>query len=330
MRKRGNQSAIQSQSMENQKVFASVLFILESPRWKAEVGSFVDEHCIVFDDEEESSLEHGKLHNEYTEIVEQVLSERLAESNIEPEAFVNSVQIYAHRDINRGKSNKDEEGGTSLDSHATAINQVLAVSDYLVFKKIMLKRNLELEMEAAKHPEFEGLYCSKLMLTSKQMSLGNTTKAEMRLTLSGSKKRPILRKASKNYTDNSNNARHQCELCDEKESVEDGSLKGNVPSFQMKARQNRDNESSIDKNSETDDVLSATIIRNSEGGGINIIGGSPSLARKKIMVDKHNIFINVRKARHQAEKGKILNEDQDHRQEYFKHQRDLIHSKNDG
>lgn len=325
--------------MENQKVLASVLFILESPRWKAEVGSFLDEYCIVFGNEEENSLEHGKLHNEYAEIVEQVLSERLAENNIEQEAFAISVQAYAQRDIQKDKKNRDaEEGILALGSHGSGIDQLLAVSDYLVFKKIMVKRNLELEMEAAEHHKFEGLSCSKLkILGSKQICFGNETDTEIihrssvKFDSFGSKQKPSLQKASKSNTDDSNNARKQCESRDMKESVEDKSMKGNVFAFRVEARQNQDNELSGDEHIETDDPLSdeVRVIRKSEEGRIENIESSPSLARKRLMVDKHNIFINMRKSRHHAKKDKDLNEDQVRRLEYLKQQRDLIHAKND-
>jgi hypothetical protein len=42
--------------------FDMIIGFLRSPRWKAPVMSFLDEHCIVFDNEEENKLEFTKIH----------------------------------------------------------------------------------------------------------------------------------------------------------------------------------------------------------------------------------------------------------------------------
>jgi hypothetical protein len=39
-----------------------IIGFLRSPRWKTPVMSFLDEHCIVFDNEEENKLEFTEIH----------------------------------------------------------------------------------------------------------------------------------------------------------------------------------------------------------------------------------------------------------------------------
>jgi len=39
-----------------------IIGFLRSPRWKTPVMSFLDEHCIVFDNEEENKLEFTDIH----------------------------------------------------------------------------------------------------------------------------------------------------------------------------------------------------------------------------------------------------------------------------
>lgn len=43
--------------------FDMIIGFLRSPRWKTPIMSFIDEHCLVFDDEEENKLEFTKIHN---------------------------------------------------------------------------------------------------------------------------------------------------------------------------------------------------------------------------------------------------------------------------
>jgi len=43
--------------------FDMIIGFLRSPRWKAPVMSFLDENCIVFDNEDENKLEFTPIHN---------------------------------------------------------------------------------------------------------------------------------------------------------------------------------------------------------------------------------------------------------------------------
>lgn len=42
--------------------FDMIIGFLRSPRWKTPVMSFLDEYCIVFDNEDENKLEFTKIH----------------------------------------------------------------------------------------------------------------------------------------------------------------------------------------------------------------------------------------------------------------------------
>ena len=43
-------------------MYELVLQYLISPIWKATIYNFLDEHCIVFDDEEENKFEYFHIH----------------------------------------------------------------------------------------------------------------------------------------------------------------------------------------------------------------------------------------------------------------------------
>ena len=47
---------------------------------------FIDEHCVIFDGEEENKLEFTDIHEQFKSLVETLLSEFLAEVGIVPEA----------------------------------------------------------------------------------------------------------------------------------------------------------------------------------------------------------------------------------------------------
>lgn len=66
--------------------------------------------------------------------MEGVLGSSLAEIGISPSDFVDIC----------------ERGRNSTDISMEVVNQVLAMDDFLTFKKLMIKRNLELELEAIK------------------------------------------------------------------------------------------------------------------------------------------------------------------------------------
>ena len=43
-------------------MYECVLQYLISPIWKATIYNFLDEHCIIFDDEEENKFEYFNIH----------------------------------------------------------------------------------------------------------------------------------------------------------------------------------------------------------------------------------------------------------------------------
>ena len=105
-----------------------VVGILDSARWDAEVLSFVDEHCLHFTGEEENSIILSKLHEEFKLIVDRVIADVLEEAGMTEEEFCDSCKAgYVNQKI---------------------ISQILALDDFLIFKRIMFERNSQLDIEA--------------------------------------------------------------------------------------------------------------------------------------------------------------------------------------
>ena len=98
-----------------------------------EIMGFIDENCVVFDSEEENKFEYSIVHQKFQELVDSLLTNHLGNLNVTPEAFAEACERarYASR-------------------HNKAVfEQLMAMEDFLTCKKLMVKRNMELELEAA-------------------------------------------------------------------------------------------------------------------------------------------------------------------------------------
>eukprot|EP01063_Lacrimia_lanifica_P018288 TRINITY_DN25211_c0_g1_i1.p1 TRINITY_DN25211_c0_g1~~TRINITY_DN25211_c0_g1_i1.p1 ORF type:complete len:462 (+),score=269.78 TRINITY_DN25211_c0_g1_i1:124-1509(+) len=106
---------------------------LKSPLWTAPINSFVDEHCDIFeeDDEEENKLEYTIKHKMFTEVVDELLTQNLGDMGVSQDQFLEIV------------GNDENE---SLD--AMVREYVMSMDDFRTFRKMMEKRNIELELEA--------------------------------------------------------------------------------------------------------------------------------------------------------------------------------------
>ena len=93
---------------------------------------FIDEHCAVFDDEEENKLEFTVVHAEFKRLVESLLSDFLREVGVPPERFVDVLANSAHDELND-----------------FVLASILTVDDFPQFKAMMVRRNAELDREAA-------------------------------------------------------------------------------------------------------------------------------------------------------------------------------------
>jgi len=54
--------------------------------------SFLDEHCICFDNEEENKLEFTKIHKDFKEMVEKLLEELMTELGVTEEQFYGACE----------------------------------------------------------------------------------------------------------------------------------------------------------------------------------------------------------------------------------------------
>ncbi|XP_069625023.1 cilia- and flagella-associated protein 36 isoform X1 [Ranitomeya imitator] len=113
-------------------VLESVLAFLGCPAWSAPVSGFIEHKCSVFDDEEENKLSYTEIHNEYKDLVEKLIQEHLTEMGISEEQFQQACISPL----------------TQTPDIKNMLQSVVAVEDFLVFKEMMLQKNLELQLQA--------------------------------------------------------------------------------------------------------------------------------------------------------------------------------------
>lgn len=92
---------------------------------------FIDEHCLEFDDDqEEHKLLHTELHQKFCELVDALLEVHLADISLSAEDFMAVLM----------KSPAQSE------LRSIVMEQIMAVDDFLTFKKLMVKRARELRV----------------------------------------------------------------------------------------------------------------------------------------------------------------------------------------
>ena len=116
-------------------IFDFVLQFLESEKFDAFVMDFVDEKCFVFVDEEENKFIYSEIHKEFCEHIESLITSNLNELGITTELFVESCR-------------KAKDG---RDINSTVFERLTAMDDFQTFKKIMTKRNTELQLESIRN-----------------------------------------------------------------------------------------------------------------------------------------------------------------------------------
>lgn len=111
-----------------------VVLFLKSPTWVTPIAQFVDERCIIFDATcEENKLEYTLCHNEFKQLIDSLFMVHLLEVDITPEQFEHFCQ--------HGLQN-------SKGLHHLLVEQLLSVDDFLTFKAMMCKRNVDLYAES--------------------------------------------------------------------------------------------------------------------------------------------------------------------------------------
>ena len=103
---------------------------LQSPIWKNPIIEFIDEYCLIFEETEENRLEYTAIHQKFKKLIESQLEAYIQDLGISSADFVTTC----------GKAAKKV--------HRTVLQQILAVEDFLLFKQMMVNRNIQMNKEA--------------------------------------------------------------------------------------------------------------------------------------------------------------------------------------
>ena len=109
----------------------AVVRFLQGPCYTAPLMGFIDENCTIFDTEEENKFEYSNVHEEFKKTVETLIADFLEEIGVTGEEFVAAVG----------------EGASSRKLSSFVLSSILTVDDFLQFKAMMVKRNMDLTEE---------------------------------------------------------------------------------------------------------------------------------------------------------------------------------------
>lgn len=115
-------------------VFDGVVGFLTSPMWNVPIVTFIEKNCIVFEPNDENEFTYTEIHKEYSALVEELLTSYLKDVGITEEQFVLACEA--------GSNDSSRVPDRSI------FEQVWAGEDFDLFKKIMVKKNLDLELQA--------------------------------------------------------------------------------------------------------------------------------------------------------------------------------------
>ncbi|PBC33907.1 Coiled-coil domain-containing protein [Apis cerana cerana] len=103
-------------------VFDSLIGFLQGPIWSTPLITFIEEKSLIFEADIEENDEYQKIYQEYKNLVDLLLGCFMEDMGITPEQF--------------------EYACTNL------FEQIWAANEYEIFKRMMIQKNLELQLQA--------------------------------------------------------------------------------------------------------------------------------------------------------------------------------------
>jgi hypothetical protein len=66
-------------------LFESIIGFLKSPLWINPIHSFIDEKCLIFNNEDENKFTYTEVHNQFREMIDSLLELHLSDMSVSPE-----------------------------------------------------------------------------------------------------------------------------------------------------------------------------------------------------------------------------------------------------
>lgn len=122
-------------AVEKEFIFDAVVGFLTSPIWNSPVRTFIEQNSLVFDADGDNHEAYQEIHKKYKEMVETLLSSFLKDVGIFEEQFMKACQ--------------EGSGSPQFNSiNRDVFDQMWAAEDFEVFKRLMIQRNIELQLQA--------------------------------------------------------------------------------------------------------------------------------------------------------------------------------------
>uniref|UniRef100_A0A182W0L5 Cilia- and flagella-associated protein 36 n=1 Tax=Anopheles minimus TaxID=112268 RepID=A0A182W0L5_9DIPT len=146
---------------DNSWVFDSLVCFLHGPVWNAPLQTFIEDKSIIFDPNlqpDEDNPEFRKVHDEYKNLVDYMLGSFMEEMQITPEQFEfaclegrHVANLGAPRAVSAGTSADDrgeQSSANTFSFHQGLFQQIWAANDIRIFIRMMVQRNVELQLQA--------------------------------------------------------------------------------------------------------------------------------------------------------------------------------------
>ncbi|KAG8345967.1 putative The ARF like 2 binding protein BART [Trypanosoma vivax] len=127
-----------AEQTEDGWITESIVQFLRSPYWRTPVENFVDDNCYLFTDEEEMKFEQTEIHNSFRQLIDELLTTYVGELGIQSEEVVTAL------------SNSMKSKGPTGALATKFIRHITSVDDFISFYKMMMQRNIELDVLAQK------------------------------------------------------------------------------------------------------------------------------------------------------------------------------------
>merc|ERR1712012_538078 len=114
-------------------VFDSLVGFLRGPVWNVPILTFIEHKSLIFepDEDEKNEKEYKKIHEDYKNLVDFMLGSYMEDIGIKPKQFEEACGKGSKRSFQHG-----------------LFEQVWAADDFEIFKRMMIQKNIELQLQA--------------------------------------------------------------------------------------------------------------------------------------------------------------------------------------
>jgi len=118
---------------EDNWVFDSLVGFLRGPVWNVPILTFIEHKSLIFepDMDDKNDNEYKKIHDDYKNLVDFMLGSYMEDIGIKPQQFEEACGKGSKRSFQHG-----------------LFEQVWAADDFEIFKRMMIQKNIELQLQA--------------------------------------------------------------------------------------------------------------------------------------------------------------------------------------